>query len=218
VSCEVAGHDQVAEQGFWRTIIGHRYLKLIALLLLLAQMIEPLVEYQFMSVVEAAYQQRELRTAYLGQFFSMLSGVAIAVNLLVTPLILRCCGPIFGLAAQPLAVVAGSLYMLWSPGLNAASVLKIADRGLSYSINRASKELLYIPIDALLIFQAKAWIDMFGYRLFRVLGSVMILLLTQWLWFEVPDAAIGVLTLTCCFLWFALLFRLRREYRVVSQG
>ena len=92
------------------------------------------------------------------------------------------------------------------------ALLKIADRGLSYSINRASKELLYVPIDPLLMFRAKAWIDMFGYRLFKVLGSVLILLLTQWLPWPVDAVQLGWLVLTVCMSWWLTLFALRREY------
>lgn len=209
--------DHSIGHGFWRTIVGHRYLMLIAALLLLAQVIEPLVEYQFMAAVEDAFSERELRTAYLGEFFGLLGGVAIAVNLLLTPLIHRCFGAIVGLALQPLAVAVSTLFFIATPGLFMAATLKIADRGLSYSINRASKELLYIPIDAVLIFQAKAWIDMFGYRMFRVLGSVMILLLTQWLWFTVPVSAISWLTLLTCAVWLFVLIRLRSEYHRVSR-
>ena len=211
------GNSEKVGREFWRTIVGHRYLLLIASLLLLAQVIEPLVEYQFMTAVEAAFSEREQRTAYLGEFFSLLSGVAIGVNLLLTPLIHRWLGAIAGLAMQPLAITAGALFYISTPGLFAGSILKIADRGLSYSINRASKELLYIPVDPVLIFQAKAWIDMFGYRMFKVLGSVMILLLTQWLWFSLPAAVISWLTISVCALWALALIAISREYRRASR-
>jgi AAA family ATP:ADP antiporter len=100
--------------------------------------------------------------------------------------------------------------------LTSGAALKIADRGLSYSINRASKELLYVPIDPLLIYRAKAWIDMFGYRLFRVLGSVLILLLTQWLPWTVSPIQLGWLVLVLCTLWLGTLTRLTGAYRGIA--
>ncbi len=200
------------QSGGWRTILRHRYLFLIALILLLAQMVEPLVEFQFMKVVEAAIIGRDARTAYLGGFFSLLSAVAIAINLFITPLVHRWLGALGGLFVQPLAVIAGSFWYLAHATLQAGAFLKISDRGLSYSINRASKELLYIPISPVLIFQAKAWIDMFGYRLFKVLGSVLILLLTQWLPWTVTARQLGWLVLGVCLLWLLILLRLGREY------
>ena len=199
--------------GDWRAILRHRYLFLIAAILLLAQIVEPLVEYQFMKVVEASIADREARTAYLGAFFSVMSAVAIGINLLITPLVHRWLGALGGLFAQPLAVIAGSVWYMTQATLQAGAFLKIADRGLSYSINRASKELLYVPIDPLLIFRAKAWIDMFGYRLFKVLGSLLILLLTQWLPWGIDAAQLGWLVLGVCLVWLLALARLGGEYR-----
>jgi AAA family ATP:ADP antiporter len=196
-----------------RAILKHRYLLLIALILLAAQMVEPLVEFQFMKVVESTITGRDLRTAYLGSFFSLLSGVAIAVNLLVTPLVHRFLGALGGLFVQPLAVIAGSFWYMAHATLQAGAFLKISDRGLSYSINRASKELLYIPINPVLIFQAKAWIDMFGYRMFKVLGSVLILLLTQWLPWTIGARQLGWLVLGVCLVWLLVLLRLGEAYR-----
>jgi ATP:ADP antiporter, AAA family len=207
--------NHVTNDGGWRTILRHRYLFLIALILLLAQMVEPLVEFQFMKVVEAAITERDARTAYLGTFFSLLSGVAIGINLFVTPLVHRWLGALGGLFAQPLAVIAGSFWYMAHATLQAGAFLKISDRGLSYSINRASKELLYIPIDPVLIFQAKAWIDMFGYRLFKVLGSVLILLLTQWLPWSIRAGQLSWLVLGVCLTWLLILLRLGREYHAL---
>jgi AAA family ATP:ADP antiporter len=210
----VSNHNNSA-QGQWRAILRHRYLFLIALILLLAQMVEPLVEFQFMKVVEDSIIDREARTAYLGGFFGLLSGVAIGINLLITPLVHRWLGVLGGLFAQPLAVLAGSFWYMSQATLQAGAFLKISDRGLSYSINRASKELLYVPIDPVLIFQAKAWIDMFGYRLFKVLGSVLILLLTQWLPWSISAGQLSWLVLCVCLVWLATLVRLGGEYRQV---
>jgi AAA family ATP:ADP antiporter len=204
-----------ANPGNWRVLVQHRYLLLIATILLLAQIVEPLVEFQFMKVVEASFTQRDARTAYLGSFFSVLSGVAIGINLLITPLVHRGFGALGGLFIQPLAVSLGSLFYMTHATLTAGAALKIADRGLSYSINRASKELMYVPIDPLLIYQAKAWIDMFGYRMFKVLGSIMILALTQWLPWTISAAQLGWLVLGVCLIWSLTLLRLGREYRQI---
>jgi AAA family ATP:ADP antiporter len=68
-----------------------------------------------------------------------------------------------------------------------------------------------MPIEPLLIFQAKAWIDMFEHRLFNVLGSVLILLFTQWLPWSVDAVQLGWLVLTVCAFWWLTLFVLRRE-------
>jgi len=63
-----------------------------------------------------------------------------------------------------------------------------------------------------LIFQAKAWIDMFGYRLFKVLSSFLILLLTQWLPFRVPSTDLVWLVVLICIGWGMTLVILSKEH------
>jgi AAA family ATP:ADP antiporter len=210
---QVAGEPIVAA-GDWRSLLENRYLLLIACMLLLAQLIQPIVEYQFIKAVEATYQELDARTAFFSKFFSVLGLVSIAVNLGITPLVHRYLGVIAGLIAQPLALCIFSFGFWLQPTLLAASILKVGDRGLSYSINRASKELLYVPVDPVLTYQAKAWIDMFGYRLFKVAGSLVILLLTRdWLPVSASTAQLSWLTVGAALLWLAVIGRIAQEYR-----
>ncbi|MGD8797645.1 MAG: Npt1/Npt2 family nucleotide transporter [Desulfobacterales bacterium] len=201
--------------GGWR-ILGHsRYLLLIAAILLLAQLASPLVEYQFLNTVESAYLDREARTAFLSLFFSVMGILSIGVNLGITPLVHRYLGAIAGLLVQPLMIFIFSWCFFLQSTLFFSSAAKISDRALSYSINRASKELLYVPVDSVLIYQAKAWIDMFGYRLFKVAGSLVILLFTQWLPFKVSVPQLSWFTISICAIWIAIIFVLRLDYQVV---
>ncbi|MGQ0656874.1 MAG: Npt1/Npt2 family nucleotide transporter [Chromatiales bacterium] len=205
-----------AEVGDWQLLLSSRYLLLIAAIILLSQLVEPIVEYQFLKSVELAYHDTDPRTAYLSDFFALLGTVAIAINLGITPLVHRYLGVMAGLVAQPLMVSLFSIAYMMQPTLMVAGALKIGDRGLSYSINRASKELLYIPIDPVRTYQAKAWIDMFGYRLFKVIGSVLILALTQWFPLGISVVHLSYLTLAICAAWLAVLMLLTPEYRTVS--
>jgi AAA family ATP:ADP antiporter len=219
IFCEV---DQVARviepsSGGWR-ILGHsRYLLLIAAILLLAQLASPLVEYQFLNSVEASYPEREARTAFLSLFFAVLGALSIAVNIGITPLVHRYLGAIAGLLVQPLLIWIFSLCFFFQSTLYIAGATKISDRAMSYSINRASKELLYVPVDSVLIYQAKAWIDMFGYRLFKVAGSVLILLSTQWLPFAASLPQLSWFTAIICVIWIILIMMLRHDYQLICE-
>jgi len=213
-------HDQrppAIAAGDWRDLLGSRYIVCIAGILLFAQLAQPLVEYKFIAIVAATYPDVDARTAYLSLFFSIMGGVSIAVNLLITPLVQRYFGVMAGLLAQPVLLFVSTLGFYLQPVLLSAAVMKVCDRGLSYSINRASKELLYIPLDPVQTYQVKAWIDMFGYRLFKVIGSVLILLLTQWLPFSISAVQLSWLTLLVCLLWVLTIAWLAREYRGVIR-
>lgn len=200
----------------WRSLVHSRYLILIAAALLCAQLAQPVVEYQFIKTVEAAYQELDQRTVFISTFFSVLGIVSIGINLIITPIIHRYLGIMAGLLTQPFVLAICSLSFVAIPTLMMASVMKIGDRGLSYSIYRASKEQLYIPIDPVRTYQAKAWIDMFGYRLFKILGSALILLFTQWLPITLDFSQLGWITVAVCVSWVAVISLLAREYRAVT--
>ena len=202
--------------GSWRLMTTSRYLVLIATILLLAQMVSPLVEYQFLHVIETLYPNREPRTEVLSTFFSVMGAFSIAVNLAITPLVLRFFGVLGGLLVQPLALAVSSWSFLLQPSLIPASIMKISDRGLSYSINRASKELLYIPVSPCMIYEAKGWIDMFGYRIFKVAGSVLILFLTQWTALISGYADLSLVVIAGCCVWVVVLLILYREYQAIA--
>ncbi len=199
--------------GDWRVLLSNRYLLLIASLLCCSQLAQPVVEFQFLSMAEQAYPVLDARTAFISQFFSVLGVASIAVNLVVTPVVHRVFGAIGGLTLQPVVLGACALMFHQLPSLGMASVMKIADRGLSYSVNRASKELLYIPVDPVSTYQAKAWIDMVGYRLFKALGSGMILLVIHWLPAPLAAARLSWLTLAVCALWLLTVARIAHVYR-----
>jgi ATP:ADP antiporter, AAA family len=198
-----------------RAVLRNRYLVLIALVVCLSQLAEPVVEFQFLRAIAINYPDIDLRTRFIADFFSVMGFVSIAVNLCVTPLVHRYLGTIAGLTVQPVTIAVATLGFALNPTLTMAATLKIADRGLSYSINRASKELLFIPVDPILTFQAKAWIDMLGYRMFKVLGSAMIVAVTS----SVAPGTVGIelawLTCAICGAWVLAVIMLGHEQRRV---
>lgn len=207
----------VVAAGGWNILLQSRYLMLIAATLLLTQMAAPLVEFQFIKTVELTFTELDQRTSFFSTFFSILGLIAIATNIIFTPLVHRFLGVIAGLIAQPLSLCLFSFGFMLHPILLVGAMMKITDRGLSYSINRASKELLYVPIDPVQTYQAKAWIDMFGYRLFKVAGSVVILALTQWLPFGHHLTTLSWFTVFCCLIWMLVVRYLAREYRLQME-
>lgn len=218
IYCETESHDHSASaKGAWRALGHSRYLVLIAAILLIAQVTSQLIEYQFLKTVESAYLEREARTAFLSVFFSVLSLVSMGVNLGLTPLIQRKLGVIAGLLVQPVMITLCSWGFMFHSSLRLGSVTKISDKGLSYSINRASREMLYVPVDPILIYQAKAWIDMVGYRVFKIFGSILILMITQWLPLSLPIGQLSWFTICFCMIWIGLIMVLRNDYRMISE-
>ena len=190
---------------------------MIAAVLLMVQLVSPMIEFEFMHVIEQRYPEREARTEALSFFFSLLSAFAIGVNLLLTPILLSRFGVLAGLLVQPISMFVSTLGFMLSPGLWSASFMKISDRGLSYSINRASKELLYIPVDPDVMYQVKGWIDMFGYRTFKIFGALIIIALAQsadLAWIKID---LNWVIMAGCVIWVGFLAVLYRDYLAIRQ-
>ncbi len=201
------------------TIVRPRYLVYITAILCLAQLVEPIVEYQFLKIIEITYPLRDERTAYISLFLGWLGIISLMINLLITPLVHRFLGVIIGLCIQPFCVLMSAMVFLSGPNLLTGSILKIADRGLSYSLNRASKEMLYVPIPTRQIYQLKAWIDMFGYRLFKLTGAVLILVFTQWSFYKLALEDFSYIVMLTCLLWLAfVLWGIRKEYALILKS
>ena len=194
----------------WESLRSNRLVTIITLLVLFSQIIEPVVEYQFMHHVEQTYADRDARTVFLSEFLSLLSGLALAVNILVTPLVHRYAGAVGGLMVQPLLLGVAAFAYLLQPQLGMAMAMKLTDRALSYSINRASKELLYVGTEAARIFRIKAWIDMVGYRSFKIAGNLAIIAVGQLAW-QTTHYALAGLTLAVCAAWVLAVWALREQ-------
>ncbi len=189
------------------------YLLLVAAILLLAQLVTPFIEYQFMTLVGDRFADQDERTIYLSQIFGWISGVALLINLTLTRAVHQRFGAVGGLVVRPLAVLGGSAIFVLAPVVNIAAMLRVLDKALAYSINRASRELLYVPMAPRTVYQAKAWIDMLGFRLFKVFGSGFIILLTSRLEnpFSLPQLSLVVMGI--CLVWTVAIFGIRRRYQ-----
>ncbi|EIT69029.1 MULTISPECIES: Npt1/Npt2 family nucleotide transporter [Hydrocarboniphaga] len=201
----------------WDSILSNRFILLITLLLLFSQVCEPIVEYQFMHHVEQTYTDQNARTVFLSEFLSLLSAIALGINLLLTPLIHRYLGVVGGLMVQPVLLGMASLAYLVHIDLRMAMAMKLTDRGLSYSINRASRELLYVGADAARIFKVKAWIDMVGYRTFKIVGNVAIIGISA-LPDRFGDYMLGGVVLSICVAWALAVWALRSTRRAPPKA
>lgn len=201
----------------WKILRENNYLLLIAVILLLAQLAQPIVDYQFMSAVEQTYTEKEERTAFFSMFFGTLSFFALLVNLIVTPIIHRYLGVVAGLLVQPLLLGAISVFFMFSPSILMATLTKGIDRGLSWSINRASRELLYVPIAADTIYQAKGWIDMFGYRAFKVFGAGIVALCTVGLPDPFSMGQLALLVVVICIVRIMMMVMVGQRYKAMLE-
>lgn len=194
----------------WTLVARSRYLSMIAALIILTTTTSTLVDYQFNTVVERSFATRDALTGFFGTFFAVINVIAFLLQLVVAGRLLSRFGVAAGLVVLPIALFGASWSFLLFPQLVTAALIKSADDGLSNSVNKASVEVLYLPISLAVKNRLKAWLDMFVERVSRGAAGVTIVLATSFLSLSVSQMSLVVIALLVP--WIILVFLLQREY------
>lgn len=148
-----------------RLLFRQPVLALLLAIILLTQAISGLTDLSFQGVLQDAIPNADAQTAFSGSFFMWLNVGAAGMQFVLTPLLLRVL-PLRAIhIAIPLVHVATCVYLWRHATLLAAGTAYMAFKVLDYSLFRAAKELLYIPLSFDARYRAKELIDVLGYRL-----------------------------------------------------
>jgi len=163
-------------------LLTRPYLFGIFAVVMLYEIVGTIVDFQMKKQAELipAYASTDGYAEFLGLFGMSVNSMAFIMALLGTSYLLKRKGLVFCLLTFPvtlgivIAIFTGAIQigtltpqtMLW--GLFAVMVVA---KGLSYALNNPSKEMMYIPTSKDAKFKAKGWIDMFGSRSAKAIGS-----------------------------------------------
>ncbi|MGE3274226.1 MAG: Npt1/Npt2 family nucleotide transporter [Vicinamibacterales bacterium] len=193
-----------------RTIHHSRYLRAIALVILLSALTTTVVGWQFKAIAKAMVPDTNDLAVFFGTF-NMVAGLAsLALQLALTSRVLRHLGVGAALFIVPIALSASSVGLLLLGTLVAASALKASDQVLRYSIDKVTVELLYLPVPAAQTFRVKAFIDTVIYRSGDALGGLVVLIFAAAMGMSPVGMAWVVLVLIGA--WLAAAGFARREY------
>lgn len=203
------------ESGFMdglRVLAKSRYLGLLLGLILAVQVVVTLVDYRFNHIVSAAYADEGARTAIIAQVYEVIGWGALAMQVLTGPL-LRWIGVSGAMVAVPVVAIGATLSLAIAPVFLAAAAAKVSGKVLDYSLFRAAKELLYLPLSYAEKTQGKAFVDMLTYRVAK--GGVALLL--KGLVAVGFASALGGATVTVACVWLALAIAIVRRYRPAAD-
>lgn len=208
----LGGGDAVGsgKGGIIRAILRSRHLTLTVGIIALTVMTASFVDYIFKSVSVQAFTSGEELTAFLGRFYGRMSLLSLAVQILLATRLLRWFGAAGMVLILPAVLAGGAIAMAVLPGLGAAMFLRGSDITLKYSLDKTSRELLFLPIPLPLKKRTKVFMDMFVDRWARGLAGGLLLLLTTVLGFGLRSVAWVTLGLIAA--WFTVGLFIRREY------
>lgn len=204
-----------AAKGGLATIKASRHLTLIAAIMILTVMVAQVVDLQFNWGVEQSIQGEDRLTAFYGNFFTVMGVAAFLFQVIFTARIHRTLGVGFAMRILPVAMAIGSAGLFVSvamfPGilLAMAVTLKIGENGLRYSLDQATRELLFLPVPAEDRVKAKAFIDVFVQRGAKGLAALLLLPVTFGLIRTIDTVWIS---LGLIVVWLAVIALMAREY------
>jgi AAA family ATP:ADP antiporter len=194
----------------------HRTLVLLAGLVILTQIVSTVLDLRFSGLLEEAMPAKDERTAFLGNFYALLNGVAFILQVGAAPLLLRYLPLRLVHAGIPLIHLLSCAVLLAHPVLVAGAGAYLVFKALDYSVFRAGKEILYIPLPFDARYRSKEVIDAFGYRsskggvsgLLAVAGEVV---------GRLPGGVYPILGLVSAGVWLLLVLRLIRPGSTVKS-
>ena len=190
-------------------IRSSRYLGQLVVIIALVQVVITLVDYQFNGFVEAAYTDVDQRTAVLGKVYAAIDTAAIALQL-ATGVVITLLGVTGTLLGVPALLALFLVGFLVSPVLWIVAAAKIASKALDYSIFRAAKEMLYLPITHREKTQGKAVVDILTYRVAKGATSLLLLGLIA---FDATGAVVTGDAIVLLVVWIVLTVGVARRYR-----
>jgi AAA family ATP:ADP antiporter len=177
-----------------RLVARSRYLLSIVAIVGLYEVTSTLVDFQFTSSVARSLDGSAIE-GHFASVFAVTNGLALAVQLVVTPLVLTRGGVGWALLVLPGALLLGEAAFALLPTMLLGSALSVTDNGLNYSLQQSAREALYVPTSREEKYEAKAMIDMFVQRFAKVISVGLTLLLTFLLgdrvgvrWLAIPVA------------------------------
>ncbi len=191
-----------------RVVGRSRYLLLMLGLIMVIQVGITLVDLQFNQAVEAAYPDQDFRTGVIGQVYAAVNTGSFVLHAL-TGVILRLTGAPLILLAIPMILGLAVGWHALVPVFAAAAVAKWASKAFDYSIHRAAREILYIPLSERERTEGKAVVDMMGYRVAKGLAAALLLGVKA----LGALGGLGALTLGVIGLWLALAAWIGRRFR-----
>ena len=184
-------------------------LRVLALVVIASQVVSTVFDLQLSRFVETALPVADERTRWFGSFYVGLNVGSALFLFVVAPLLLAVAPLRLVHTVIPLTHVTLAVTALVCPSLRSAAAALAVFKVLDYSVFRAAKELLYVPLSFDARYRAKALIDAFGYRFAK--GGASAILAVAGRVAAIPVAALAAVAALASGVWLALVPGLRRR-------
>ena len=139
---------------------------LIAILAMVVatQVLATVLDLNYQTILQAAIPQPDPQTKWAAQFEKIMNLLAAFMQFIAAPLLLRFLPIALILVSMPIVQVIAAAISFAHPSLRSAAGAYVIFKMFDYSLFKAAKETLYIPLSYDARYRAKEVIDVLGYR------------------------------------------------------
>lgn len=139
----------------------------------LYEVIGTILDFQLKFAASETYNTVEKMTVFVARFGQCTNTIALIFAFIGTSFFIRRFGLTFCLVMFPTCVAAVILYAWSASSLWVLFTSMVIIKSLSYALNNPCKEIMYLPTSKDVKFKAKGWIDGFGGRTAKAVGSAI---------------------------------------------
>ncbi len=192
---------------------SEKRLPLLLMIVILTQVVAAVMMLAFQGELQIAFPNVDAQTEYSYAFYAWINGIAAVLQFVAAPILMHLVNPgLINLLIPVIHMIACAAF-LKDPTLATVTVAYAGFKCLDYSIFRAAKEVLYVPLTFEARYRTKEVIDVFGYRFSKGITSGVITLV-QTAGIVVGEVGFGIVAMVSAVAWAALTLPLTKYYRM----
>src|SRR5436190_18150012 len=212
---------RMSSSGGFQLVLGNKYLRLIAVLIVLLNVVNTTGEYLIsrlltvhvkeLAAIDPAFNRQAFIGAYAGDYQFWVNVTAFLLQSFVTSRLIKYRGLAGVLLALPLIALGGYSIIAAGAGLGLVRWIKTAENATDYSIMNTARQLLWLPTSREEKYKAKQAVDTFFVRTGDLLSAAVVYVCTTALRMGVGGFAAVNVALTV--VWIAIALLILRRHR-----
>lgn len=189
-----------------------KHLQIIALVISFAAIGAAIIEQQ-LNMAAAAQKgagATDSITSFLASVGLWMSTIGFVIQVWLTSKIHRFLGIGFALMILPVSLGSTGIIMLLNGALWAPALARILDQSLRYTVDKTTREILFLPLPSELKLKAKSFVDVTVDRMAKAIGAILLIVLVKG--FDFTWQRLSYASLAMTGLWIVMALRARREY------
>ena len=197
-----------------RLLRSSHHLQVIAMVIAFAALGAVIIDQQLNMAAASIHGagSTDAITGFLARVRLYLSLVGFVVQVGLTSRIHRSLGLLFALTILPVSLGSTATVILATGALWAPAAARVLDSSLRYSIDKTTREVLFLPLPIDIKYRAKLFVDVTVDRFAKAMGALLLLALIKPWGLQLSWQRLSYVSLTVTGLWIVMAFRARAEY------